>query len=350
MSTPYSSSPRGTARGRGAFTLIELLVVVAIISLLIGILIPALGAARTQAKNLKSRATLKALGSGLEIFKSENEKDPAIRQTGGYPASTARDDPTREDEQLIFGAQWMIRYLVGRDLKGYAPRDNVPRDILSEGTEHWEQKQWYDDQDDEGTYISGVDRNGPYIPLDGLTLRAPEKVPGYVSGFNGPGGELDDGTYKQLVALDAFNFPVLYYAANQRHARKADANLASFEETNNGIYTMKDNALFTGLCLTSCQYPPWDFGGLLYGGADDQGLYVLGHFGETTPADLQSIQDDLDAEPPVDNTFPHYILNRSAYESSGERAAIPVKKESYILITAGKDGIYGTSDDVTNFD
>jgi prepilin-type N-terminal cleavage/methylation domain-containing protein len=90
---------RGQSRGRaGAFTLIELLVVISIISVLISITIPALGAARETARRTKCLTNLKGCGLGFQLYLNDT-KDQIFPHAqplhGGDPGGG--NDPTLLD-------------------------------------------------------------------------------------------------------------------------------------------------------------------------------------------------------------------------------------------------------------
>ncbi len=67
-------------KNRTAFTLIELLVVVAVIAVLIGVLLPALGRARTSAQTVQCGSNLKQIGAAITMYLSDsNDRLPQVR-------------------------------------------------------------------------------------------------------------------------------------------------------------------------------------------------------------------------------------------------------------------------------
>lgn len=303
-------------RRESGLTIVELLTVVAIISLLIGLLIPALSTVKKTAKEAKQKAQLTAIGLGLVTFKNDY---------GDYPPS-ALTYPVPASSEGYCGAQKLSEALVGWDLLGFHPNSAWRSDGLDEtgvGMAYDPARARAD--------ATLYERKGPYLDLattnlfrlGDVSVMEPGLFP--ASLFGGGGVPLAANTFvlcdvfgwRKLVLADGkvvkAGAPILYYRAN---TAAKDIRLVYSILDNDPVVYLKEQLDGRGHPLSSGPYPvPFSTQREFFYGTVDPLDGVTGY-----------IQDPKVTARPW-----------------------PYRPDSYILISAGMDGIYGTSDDITNF-
>jgi prepilin-type N-terminal cleavage/methylation domain-containing protein len=85
---------------RNAFTLIELLVVISIIGLLISILLPSLGKARSTARQLKDATQIRGIHQSFVIWAQNNQGDYPLPSRLDTANATMTDDPATNKDNL----------------------------------------------------------------------------------------------------------------------------------------------------------------------------------------------------------------------------------------------------------
>jgi len=113
-------------RERAAFTLIELIVVMVIISLLVGMLLPALARAKDYARTIQCMSNMRQLGMAVEMYKNDNGGFFFPAAVDGYWGGDnrhrwhgVREDSTYDPvnpERFTFKPRWgmLYGYLAGR--------------------------------------------------------------------------------------------------------------------------------------------------------------------------------------------------------------------------------------------
>lgn len=330
----------------GAFTLVELLVVMAIIGILVAILLPTVGHVRSSAQVAQASSQLSALDTGLEAFRAEQSLGgsypPSAGDTPDNPHKIA--DPTNlsamaDPDIWIAGAHLLVHAMLGADLLGPPGFVDLNRDGRWSDDTHAGQKGAYELDDDAQTLRARYGGSGfvsDKMKEQVLTLRElvdTGKIVNWDSQFE------NTATADQFVFVDPWDHPILYYKAN-----KAARRMTTGGGEEPGIYRQEDNAVITGSTGTVL---PGD--GADFGASKDQHGHT--HLIAEVPAGAVPLKVDLDAGvntiltmDEYEDSFTRFILNRKS-RSRNE----PVRKDSYLLIGAGPDSVYGTQDDVTNW-
>ena len=309
-----------------AFTLIELLVVIAIIAMLVGILSVGLRQVKIFATNLKQKGEFHGMEVSIALFQNDFENYPdsaVVENTGGTTP-------------YVCGAQRLAEAMEGRDEQGFHPKSK-----------------WHPDLEDAANPLYNIPVNDTtkkrkpvYFELKHSGLYTPEELWG-----TGNAGSLQEDqcpvitdVFVRNEADDPYNqidekvgAPVLYFKADSTKRFRMDdsnepetATLAG-EEYISWIYNFDDNLDLLRL--------PW-------------------------------LRDPTTDTVPVDSIYPHYAA-RDDYPDVTEKPELfyqiitqreqdldddgtmdhfrPYNKDTYILISAGWDGLYGTKDDLTNY-
>jgi len=290
------------------FTLVELLVVLAIVAMLIGLLMPALGQIRKYAGTVKQKAQIGSIEIALSLYKNE----PAF---GQYPPSHGCESCLATDDANLYnGAQTLAEAMVGWDLLGVHP-DTAYR---ADGLDISGNPTIYPSTSGEPNITNLGKRKGPYLDRANIgVFKADQVFNTYV--VTNRFMICDTFTKNRSIAGKQYKIgtPILYYRANPSAINTQLIDPASSFPINyrTNIYNYMDN-----FYLLISSYNNNNKNNNFY---DSAGAKVANFF-----------------------TFISDPMIPLATGALGR----PQKPDSFILISAGPDGIYGTKDDICNFE
>jgi type II secretory pathway pseudopilin PulG len=297
---------------RAGFTMVEVFVAVAIIAALISLIIPALTMVRKSAAMARQRAQFHSIEIALEAFRAD---------FGDYPESI-ENSLTEGLFKAYPGAMKLAEAIIGQDGFGFHPRSEFRNDGLAD----WNGDGTYDDPDESVYHVGQITphegddenltaRKGPYLELE--TANAVKLNHLY---YENGAVLFPEDTVDKFVLADMFRnvkhlstskdtgMPILYYRANTSRFKHDPADYSTQPDDN--IYDYRDNQFIVGLGL------------------------------------------------PSDSTFVHPMSGTGGDSSIFYKNTLnpnftdpkrPYRADSFILLSAGPDGQYGTPDDVFNF-
>jgi prepilin-type N-terminal cleavage/methylation domain-containing protein len=313
------------------FTLVEIMTAVVIIAILVGVLIPALSGARRLAMEVRQKAQFTAIGAALELFRND---------FGQYPDSYPVDE--RGDEYT--GAQILAEAMAGHDTLGVSKytrfRMDGFGDVDGNGVVGNNEYLYFAPDDDPNQNEIAerlAERKGPYVEPDKLGVYTVEDLYG-TSGTTPEGDETvlitDTFVKKNMHVSEAIEdrtgeyktakagMPVLYFRADTTKILQNQFQRGNLTQRES-IYCYEDNE---SVLIADI---PWSI-------SQDK---LDAYWSSTDTYDL--------AGTAAATKFNTFIVNDKMSTSARD---VPYNPNSYILMSAGPDGLFGTEDDMFNFD
>jgi prepilin-type N-terminal cleavage/methylation domain-containing protein len=293
-------------RKKPGFTMVEMLVVLGIIALLVGLLLPAVSAVKNIAKETKQKAQFTAIEMALDAFKNDY---------GDYPPSDSSSHVARGNANDYCGAQKLAEALLGWDLLGFHPKTAWRADGLdADGGAGSYDPLKTRDADGDGVPDTLGERKGPYLEL---ATNSAFKLGDLFRPYST--GPLAPDTY---VICDAF------------HRKR--------------VTLVKGVDPVTGLPQTVNEKAGAP---ILYYRANPSAKIITEMYHVQDNDALVQLKQQIDGrEHPLGRPANQYQFFYNYIRDPKITArAWPYRPDSYILISAGADGLYGTGDDICNF-
>lgn len=314
-------SAEGETSPLGGFTIVELLTVMSIIILLISLLMPALTRVRRYAQFVKQKAQFHAIGIALDLFNSEQQ---------GYPPSDRLDTAPAPGPFAYCGAMKLAEAMVGQDILGFNPDSVFRRDGLDSsgtnilypvnpGTAAPTYPQYVENIKSRRMYVQSENANA-FLLTDIYTVA-------HLAGTNYGGLNATDANrvicdvYVRTMATgNKTGMPVLYYKADTSKVAHLRVPPNPVIDLDKNIYDSRHNQDLVDIPL------PW-----------------VTPAGPHHPMAMTGWTTQL-GTPTDEGVF--YDKTQDKKITTGAR---PYRADSYILMSAGFDGEYGTKDDVFNY-
>lgn len=356
---------------RSAFTLVELLMVVGIIAILVSITIPIVGKVRRSAQEAATRALIGQIESAAQQY---------FNDFSAYPGPFSHAFMVQSQQQLGLGGDPLYQYNSSNNFT-----DEITNGAATAGYNGLSDPQIKRLTGTENLVLGlmgGLISNNPADPTqikyafkrDDLgqgAIRFNPKRPGRANSYMQPtnlseGHFVDEaGAAKDTIVpefVDSFSnpMPILYLRAR----KSGEANTATalddknnhivIDETGNnalvGQYNLLEIAAYTqstigvGRSVSTGYYRN-------HQGTNPHGLVSVGEprssrVGSRTSASAYPFDAYSYLLDPVSDELPTGTSNRTDAQLKKHRAR---KQDTFILISAGIDRVYGTEDDLTNF-